>query len=305
MKRNLFIATALATLSPVAGFSAEPDSSQPEFKVEVEAGVEYDSNVGVAELDRNTGASDSALLLGGNAVLEWAPIKRLTTKVGYDFSSKTYSEQSDFNLQIHRGFGEAVLDLDIVEAGVAYNHATALLDGATFLTLQDTTLHVSRLFAKQLYVRLSAHHQDKDFETDTRRNAEADGFGGDIFWFFNQARSFIAIGGKSLEEDAVGAEFDHDATNLKARFSHKFDFAGKEHQLKIGWQHEARDYDNITPSIGAVREDDRQTISAEIETGLTERLALVGKLQATESDSNLPSADYSEEIASLGVRFRF
>jgi len=306
MRRTDFLLIS-ATAFSLALISAPALAQQndPEFSASIEIGGEYDSNVGVIELDQSTDEGDYAALVDAELGLEWKPANRLTLKGGYDFSGKAYAERSDFNQQVHRAFADASWDFDIVETGISYNHAIALLDGEEFLTLQQTSFYAGRLFADRYYVRAAADRREKQFEGQPDRDASANIIGADAFVFFNKARSFVTLGVATETEDADVDAFDYEGLKLKARVTNKFELAGLSSRFSVGGRYEDRDYEAITPLIDAVREDERKSVELGLDTALTEALSLTGKYEYADYSSNLPSADYSENTASVGVKLSF
>ena len=296
-----------ATILSLASISipAMAQQNDPEFSASIEIGGEYDSNVGVIELDQSTDEGDYAALVDAELGLEWKPANRLTLKGGYVYSGKAYAERGDFNQQVHRAFADASWDFDIVETGISYNHAVALLDGNEFLNLQQTSLYAGRLFADRFYLRAAADRREKEFEAQPDRDASADIYGVDAFIFFNKASSFVSLGVATETEDAKSDSFDYEGLKLKAKVTNKFELAGLSSRLSIGGRYEDRDYAAITPLIDAVREDERKAVEMGLDTALTQALSLTGRFEYADYSSNLPSADYSENTASIGMKLSF
>ena len=73
----------------------------------------------------------------------------------------------------------------------------------------------------------------------------------------------------------------------------------KDATLKLGWRGETRDYSTITPSIGEVRDDDRNRYQAELKIPLGEHFFIQFEYEYSDYSSNLESADYSQNLAAL------
>jgi hypothetical protein len=154
-------------------------------------------------------------------------------------------------------------------------------------------------------VRADYTFTDKNFHNRVDRDAEVHAGGADVYYFLNGVRTYFVVGYKYEDEDAVADQFDFKAHNIKVRFAQRFPLGSRDAKFKIGWRYENRDYSAVTPSIGAIRDDERNRFQAELETPFTDRI--FGQLEYEYSDfsSNLPSANYKQHLASarLGVKF--
>src|SRR6478609_7941712 len=88
---------------------------------EVSAGAEQDSNLNVVELDKNAHESDTALLLNAKADASWKPTEKLNLSGGYAFTSKTYQNNSEFDLAIHQLYADANYDFTYVTGGASHH----------------------------------------------------------------------------------------------------------------------------------------------------------------------------------------
>ena len=118
-------------------------------------------------------------------------------------------------------------------------------------------------------------------------------------------RTFLVAGYRYEDENAVDSQFDFTAHNLKARFSQRIPIGQRAAKLKLGWRYENRDYSSLTPSISAVRTDDRHRLQVELEVLLSDVLFSLVQYEYADFSSNLPSADYTQSVASLRLGARF
>ena len=74
-------------------------------------------------------------------------------------------------------------------------------------------------------------------------------------------------------------------------------------EFDIGWRYETRDYSGITPSIGERRSDDRNRFNAGLKVPLVGSVYTKLEFRHDDYSSNLPSADFKQNVGTL--RFGF
>ncbi|HBK92453.1 MAG TPA: hypothetical protein DDZ68_12365 [Parvularcula sp.] len=308
---RLLAAGAVSALT-IATAAAAPAPEKPElregpsaFSAEFSAGVEYDDNVSVIDIDNNTGTDDFAAVFDGE--VEFAPDigDDSSFALGYSFSQSLYETFDDFNLQSHLASVDASHDLGIFEIGGAYRFAHSRLGGSPFLTLHQFSPSLSRFFGESLYLRGEYTYTDRNFIGRIDRDGDSHAGAGDAYFFMNGAKTYIALGYRWEKEDAVDPQFDFQGDTLRARFSQRFPLGTRDGHFRIGYRYENRDYSSITPSISALREDKRHRFNAEIEVPLGK--ALFTRLNAEYGDfqSNLPAADFNQTVVSARIGLRF
>ncbi len=301
---NLALWTSLSIAVGLISCSLTANAAN-KLGAEVEAGLEYDSNLAVVELDQYTSRGDWALLANLRLNAQWQATPKAVFKAGASYNSKTYQELSAFDLDIQQVFADASYELPLFKLGLSYHQADAALDGTDFLTLRQHSVYLSRLFNQRTFVRGAVNYQEKEFPTSPERNAHNLGMAGDVFVFFRQGKTFLTLGVVHEQEDAASAAFDLTATSLKTAINHQFPAWGKTTNLQLGWRYEQRDYSGITPAIKAKRDDSRQVLNLEWQIHSHDWLTWVTKLEAGDYQSNLSSADYTETRASLMLKARF
>lgn len=119
------------------------------------------------------------------------------------------------------------------------------------------------------------------------------------------ASSFVTGGYEYEDQDATDDPFDFKGHNFKLRYKTNLVVADRPSELTVGWRFEKRNYSNITPSIGAERDDKRHTFKGELEVPVLERFKLIGELEYQDSSSNFDPADFSAVIATICVGTEF
>ena len=298
----LMLSVPATAVAQPAGTEERLDSP---LSVEFSAGVEYDSNVSVDEIDNNTGADDFAAVLDADLEFEKEISENTEFSLGYSFSQSLHDEFTNFDIQSHFASADLSHDFGSFDFGGAYRFIYTRLGGDGFLVMQQISPYFTKFFGKKIFVRADYTYTDKDFENRTDRDTTGHSGGADIYWFLDGVRTYFVTGYKYKDENAVDSQFDYASHNIKARFSQRIPIGKRDAKLKLGWRYETRDYSSITPSIGAIRDDDRHRFQAELEIPLSDRIYTLLEYEYADYSSNLPSADYTQSVAStrLGVRF--
>jgi hypothetical protein len=288
-------------------YAQEQDTAEGgvDILVEAKAGVEYNSNVAVLDLDTNTGQGDWAATFSGIFEVSGNPVDSLVLRGGYEFSQTLHDEFEAFDLTLHRGYAEAGYDFGFVTFGVLGNLAQANLDGDEYLTFTQVSPYLSQQFGDGLFVRVSYAATDKSFEGRPQRDATSDTIAADAYFFLDGTKRYIVIGGKAIEEDATSDEFDFSGGSARIRYVQRFDALDREITLRAGVEYEQRDYEATTAIIGAPREDKRTGVEFSLEAPVIDNVYLEGSYRFGDYQSNLTTADYGEHVTSLklGVKY--
>lgn len=300
----------LPLLVSVIGFAKPLYAASPEGSIRLEVGTEYDSNLSVVELDQYSTQNDWAALLNARLNGRWKASDKLDLKAGYYYLTKTYQDNESFDLAIQQMFADASYNFDVFTLGASYHNADAELAERDFLQLQQTSLYASRLFNNRIFVRAATNYQDKDFSGNAERNARNTGVAGDVFVFFHQGNTFVAVGFSREEEEAAQDQFNYDALSLRASINHKFSALGKASKVQLGMRYHDRDYsaamipaDDNQPD--SRRSDTHRVVNIEWEMYLTSKITATSKIERGKYESNFAAADYLETLASVTFAVTF
>lgn len=273
--------------------------------IEVSAGLEQDSNVNIVELDQSSNQSDIAALLGVKVDKKWQANKKLSLSAGYALTAKKYQNYAEYDLVLHQLSADVNYAWEPLTLGASYHFADANVNKNNFLVLQQTSLYASKLINQKIYLRAAVNLQDKKFAAHNERNAKNIGFTGDAFLFFNDGKTFVALGVSNEDENAKLHELDYAAKTVKARLSHHYLLWNKQQKFHLGTRHLTRDYAGVNAEINQERYDSAQVSDAEWEINFTPMFAAAVKLEYSQYNSNLPSAQYSETRTSMTLKARF
>ena len=285
--------------------NADLDTGSSEFTVELGAGVQYDDNVTVDEIDQATNIGDFAALfdIGLDYEREFGQGTELT--LGYDLSQRAYFDETDFDLQIHSGSIRIKHDFGDYNLGLSGREIYARLGGDGFLNIAQVQPYASGFITDILYLRGAYTFRDKAFEQREDRDATVHMGELDGYFFLDGASRYLLLGYRFENEDTNAPQFDFDGHNFKVRYSHEFELAAQQLEFNAGWRYEQRNYSNITPSIGVKRDDDRHRLRAGLELFLTNRLTAGVEYQYRDYSSNLPAADYNENRVTVDLSAGF
>lgn len=295
--RILFLCTAL----PASAFAAETF----EFGGTAGLGYKYDSNVAVLELDTTSGESDTALQTEAGISAKWRPAKPFSVTLRYNFNDTSHADFSAFDLTIHRVSADLTYDFEALDVGFLYHDIHARLDDDGFLDIQQVNPYVSYRMHKKLLLRAGYAHSEKSFLSNAGRVADNDGLSVDGYWFVDGLNRYVVMGLKVAREDAVDSQFNYRSDRIKLQFSQRLEAWEKPMTMKLRTQYEVRDYDNVTESLGAPREDKRFRAGVSTELELTEWLGVEGSAEFANNQSNLASVDFSEKVYTLNLSASF
>lgn len=280
-----------------------PDEAAVTF--EVGAGLEYDSNVALLEVDTSTNAGDTVGSFKFGLGYDLPNDGRFDWKAGYNFSQTMHQDFDAFDIRLHRGSSTLSWDFGRVDFGTMIQHADADLDGHAFMTLTQVSPYVTKLAGNKLFMRFAYIDTDKDYAGNPLRAAAAASWSSDIYVFLNGLTTYLLLGARIDDEDAIDPQFDYRADKLRIQLSHRFAMRSRELTLKLGLSSEARDYSSETPSIGAVRNDDRLQLEATGELPVGEHMTMDFGYKRSNNDSNLPAVNFDEDVFSFTLTGAF
>ena len=302
--------TCLLVMPSTIANASEGDANEgftpsTEWSFELSAGAEFDSNVSVNELDTATGSDDVAIRLRAEADFEAEIAKDTEFKLGYTISDKSFQEFSAFDLRTQIASATLSHDFGPFTAGTTVRYIDAALDDSGYQAVTQFSPYVSGYVAKNVFVRGAYTYADKEFDVQTSRDAEVNTIDLDGYFFLNGSRQYIVLGVEAETSEAVDPQFSFDGQGVLARFSQRFAFRERDARARLSARYESRDYDGITPSINAAREDDRLRLQAEVELPITDLVFIEAEYEYGDFSSNLPTADYAQNVFTVrtGVRF--
>ena len=90
--------------------------NKPGFAFDANVGYVNDSNVGVADLDTNSGVADSARSYGLSLKASLPLSQKFVSRFGYDYNDTAYQELTRFDLGLHHLFAELTWKPSLLDA---------------------------------------------------------------------------------------------------------------------------------------------------------------------------------------------
>ncbi len=290
----LLVSTAL--------FAADNRAS---FDFDANLGYHNDSNVGIADLDTNSGSSDTARTYGLALKATLPLTQRFVSRIGYDYNDTAYEELSQFDLGLHHAFAELTWKASLLDAGINVEKFEANLDGDSYLELVQVTPSISRLIGTRVFLRGAYTQADKRYADLPGRDARNDAFRADMYMLINNMDRYIAVGIQGSAEDTVDPVFDYDAIRWNMTYGHTFALASRDIKLKASVSHEGRTYANYDDSIGDNRQDKRLRLRIGADWQVFEHFSLTGNVEHLDIQSNLETAALDKTVIGVGINATF
>lgn len=268
-------------------------------------GVEYDDELTVTEVDVVTNRSDTAGVFDISVGMLFPEWKRIEFETGYDFYQSVYDETTQLNLQSHSPHISASTSVYGVMPTASYYYTYSSLDGNDFFDLHRVRLGVSRLARSWWYATVAWEIQDRDFANQSDRDAVRNGFLIENLFFLFDRRFTGILNWRVEDENSNASEFDYVGNVLRMEIRGPLVIEGYEGRFEFGYEFSNRDYQHTTQSIGKKRHDWRHTFRMRFRAPIVRHVDGVFDYIHIDSNSNLPSQEYNENIVTFKAEFAF
>lgn len=262
------------------------------------------------ELDVDSETEDVVGLFEFSPSLRVAQSEKSDLEIGYALFQSLHADEDDFDLQTNSFYLDGSHEVRKMDLGLRYGWTHSTLGDDDFLSTHSLRPSVGYAFLSEWYAQMGYAFEDRDFDV-SRRDAAAHGFFLENYYFIQDRRGHLRLAYRVVGEDANGAEFDYTGHYLVAGVRFDADFIKLPrplfNNLDVGLRYEfaVQNYDHQTSAIGTRRNDTRHGIKLELTRRLNETLAVHLDYDFIDSDSNLPSADYSQNVLTFGVGAEF
>lgn len=283
------------------GLAPAAEAKKP-YSLELTAGAEYDSHLTVEELDIESSVGDIAAIFRLDA--DYKPVRSRAgeLRVGYSFDQSLYAERDEFDTQTHRLSAGGSARIGRARLATDYSFYHIRLGGDPLLNMHVISPSLSGFVGDKLFARAYYSYFDKDFQRFENRDANTHQAGFTVNRYFNRSRSFVSIGARYDNEDAVDPALDYEGLLLTANLQLPLELAARRGKVNFGYSYRDRDYDNVTPSIGERRRENRSVFRVRSELPIVNKLSLQADYGYTDRNSNFPSADYNEHKALAALK---
>lgn len=275
------------------------------FSLSVSAGAEYDSNVTVEQLDVLTSKGDVAAILGASAKYKLSINDKSSLTIGYDFDQSLHKDLTAFDLQTHTLSAGGEFNVGSATLGVDYSFYHILLGGSGFLDMHQINPTISGFITKSIYLRAGYTYLDKSFKLTKNRDAKTSQVAGDGYYFFDNNQGYINLGGRYDNENTVDPTLDYSGFQLSANAQLPVNFLTKNSKLKFGYAYRERNYDSITPSIGARRIENRSSFKIAADVPILAHMSFKPEYRYVDRNSNYAFSNYTENVVTGTLNYRF
>lgn len=295
----------LASSVIVVSFLSSAQASSA-VDVTLAAGLHYDDKVTVEELDRVEDVGDGAVVLDLDVDYERNFDQGTDLRVGYSLAQRSYFEETDFDLQIHNLSFGLKQNFEEFDLGLETYYVHARLDNDELLSFSHLSPYFTTFLTRRLYLRGSYFYRDKTFPDNPDRDGDVHAADADLYFFIDSIRNYVVVGMRFENEDTRDPAFDFRGRQFDIRYSRRFDLYGdRPVRLRLDYRFENRDYRSITPSIGEIRDDQRQRWRARLDLPINSDLTALLSYQYRDHESNLAGADFTDNRIEAQLEFVF
>lgn len=308
-----FISVGLLTMvmtGPVVAqdddVEADGEQRQRPIEITVAAGVQYDDAVSVEELDLTRNVGDFAAIFD----LDLRYRKRFDQgsdfRIGYSLAQKSYFEETDFDLQIHNLSFNFKHDFKHFDLGLQNYNVLARLDNEELLNFQHVSPYLTTFLTDKMYLRTSYFYRNKEFPDNPDRDGHVHAADTDLYYFIDGTRNYFVAGLRYENENTRAAEFEFNSRQLALQYARRLDWHGdRPVRIRLDWRIEDRDYQNVTPSLGERRDDQRQRWRARVDLPINTTWTALFSYQYRDHESNLATADFDDNRIELQFEAAF
>lgn len=270
------------------------------FSLSLKAGLEYDSRLSVDALDTSALEGDTSARLAATAGYKLYENDGAKIQADYGFLQTIHFDTSDFDIQMHRGGLTAKNKFRGSDIAANYSFSHTALDGDALMAIHSVRPSIGRLVGGKFYLTGDYEYQNQDFKQLAleTRNADRHSVGTGVIYILGKGKSLNA-GLQLSDHDADLGEFDFQQTRFSAGFKLPVLPLGENAKFSVRYRYRMRDYSEVTPSIGEIREDTRHSARARLDVPIFDLVTARLQYEYTSSTSNLPSADYDNQNARL------
>ncbi len=267
------------------------------------AGLVFDNNVTRQEIDVQTDDPDGAGRFELEASYLLPNVRGPALELGYDFQQTLYFDVSELDLQSHGLSVEASERVGPADLSLSYLFSLNTLDGDRFVDFHEVRPTAGFAPTESWYASISPAVQITRFDEESRRDAERFSLGTLQIFALGGWHRYVLFGLDGAIVDASGSEFDRREVAAQTALHWSWDLGERQVPLDLRYRFRFRDYTDDTPSIDEEREDTIHSLLLRAEVPLAGRFSLRFEYEFEDSDSNLSSADYTDNVLSAMLRF--
>ena len=295
-----FLTALTATLLAVFCLPANAD-----FKLELEAAMEYDSNVATDAADNNAGLGDVARNLSVGLGYDFKINQHWNISSLYRVNDTQWYTYDEFDSQMHIGLVRMGFQQRKFSSDLTMIHAVGRVDGEDFLKLNRLSPGLGYLINTNWYIRAQGDVSQKTFALYEQRNGEAFAASVYLYRFIDRTRFYLTAQAQLKQENAKDDVYAYQASIFKLQLKRDWSVFNVKGSSRLKAHYEKRQYEGMRSAINAAREDNRWRLALHTNVQINDHWKLTSSLQGDWFDSNVAAADYDQERVQVGLAWEF
>jgi tetratricopeptide (TPR) repeat protein len=270
-------------------------------------GLEASDNVAVPELDANSGASDVAGIVEFGGGYRFLDEPGYQAEVSYDFYQSLYEDFDSADLQAHSLGLEGRRSFEAIDLDVEWRFDASSRDGDRVVDVHTLAPTLGYSWGPRAYTSLGYRFLDKNFAAGAQAERDALTHVASIehFVFLGEGESNVSVGYSFEREATVSSIFDYNGHAAGARYKSFFELFGQEFEAELGYRFQVRSYESGLSAGTDPRRDDRHNFVMAVEKTFADIATLRLAYDHFHSNSNLETADYSENTFGMSIGSEF
>jgi hypothetical protein len=274
------------------------------WSIDAELGYGYDSNVVVDDVDLATSEGDRFVNLGVGAGVKLETANDYSFSANIDVSDKQFESFDEFDGRLVLGSVNLSRDLGDVTLGLDLRYVDYQLDGAGFIELRQVSPSVSWFPSKRSFLRLAYEYTEEEFDDAPDRSNDQDRFSMLGYFFINGLKEFVTLRLQYADDTAVDELQDNQTKEVRITYHRDIQLFRHDASVEVGYRYQQRGFDErVHPSVGGYRKDRRQRYELSLEVPLSDSVSIETEISVNDYQSNLESADYSQNVVQLSLKY--
>jgi len=266
--------------------------------------------VALEQSDKNSTKGDVAATFEVDTGYKLVDEKDARVEVGYNAYQSIYQDLSAFNYLSQNPSLMAWIKPGGIKLGLEYSYTNSLLDNRFFLEQHMLSPTVSAFITDDFYLTGYYRYFDKNYNhRDDGRDAKTHSAGADLYYYFDRPnKGYFSFGGGYTSENTQSDQYDYSGFMGRAAVQYPVVLFDMKGHIKLSYNYQKRDYDNsisLAPAQTDTRADNRNTLKLSGDLQLSDDLKALVEFRRVTRNSNLASADYTENVGAMSLKYSF
>lgn len=275
------------------------------WNASAEAGLVYDSNVSIDEVDIHLSKGDGAIGASASvgALAKWQDGIELSADIAV-FDTQ-YFEYDAFNTNTVMLSSTLAYDLSDFDLGLDYFYVINQLDGEKFLSLSTVQPNIGGFIGRAVYLRVGLGFTDKTFYQSAERRAKKTTLNGNAYYFLRGTDRYLSFSYRYTVENSSDNTFDYTGNHVKLTWHEKKSILGYKAKWKLGLRYGEESYDKAPEPEESAQSDTSYSVFTELKVNMNSRTYWMFSYEYFDNNSNYRDQTFTQHIfdASIGIEF--